>query len=531
MHNILLKLNTFFQSKTTARVALLGLLLIGVFIFRDYGLGWDEPDQMETGRVSYVYAFHHDNSLYNFVNKDYGVAFEMPVWMAQMFIQKKFNATLKQQFYLKHLIIHLLFLFSIFCFYRINVTLFKNNAFAFLACAILIISPRIYGDSFHNSKDLTFLSANIITFYTFILFFKKHTLNTLIIHALTCAVATNLRILGILMVGFTIINLGLDTLSNKISTKQLLKFSLLFLILFCAVLYISWPFLWENPLGNFKYALIRSGHFTNNFNVLDRGVFIMNNKLPWYYLFTWIGITTPELYLLFFVIGFILSCWYLVKNLNTIIKTTENRNLYVAMSLIILPVAAEIILKSVLYDGWRQMFFIYPFIVIISVFGIVQLYKFLKQRNRNILISALIVIFGINFLYIGGQMVYFHPFQNCYFNNMISHKENNLRHNFEMDYWGLSSRKALEYLVNKGHPDRSDTIRLMIQKDCAPPIHNLIMLDIRDKKRIQIVDTISKADYFITNYRRINYDFTQFPEEVFKINVLNSSIVSVFRVK
>ena len=118
MHNILLKLNTFFQSKTTARVALLGLLLIGVFIFRDYGLGWDEPDQMETGRVSYVYAFHHDNSLYNFVNKDYGVAFEMPVWMAQMFIQKKFNATLKQQFYLKHLIIHLLFLFSIFCFYR-----------------------------------------------------------------------------------------------------------------------------------------------------------------------------------------------------------------------------------------------------------------------------------------------------------------------------------------------------------------------------------------------------------------------------
>ena len=44
-------------------------------------------------------------------------------------------------------------------------------------------------------------------------------------------------------------------------------------------------------------------------------------------------------------------------------------------------------------------------------------------------------------------MIRNHPFQNVYFNNFLSHDEQYLRKNFEMDYWGTSYKQALEYVL------------------------------------------------------------------------------------
>lgn len=521
---IINKLICFFQKKTTSKFSFIILFFIGLFIFKDYGIPWDEKAQIDIAKHSYDYVFKHDIFFQCFKDKDYGVAFELPVYIFQNILFK----SIREQYFFRHLMVHLVFLFSVLCFYKIIIKLFKSNAIAYLACAILVISPRIYADSFYNSKDLVFLSIYIIAFYTFILFFEKYTYKTLFLLALTSAIATNIRILGILLVFFTIINLLLDKFSNKINWKQWLKYSLIYLFSFSAILYITWPYLWNSPWRHLITVFENMKHFRWQGEVLFYGKMINATNLPWYYLFTWIGITTPELYLLFFSLGTYFLVYYLIKNINTIIKNTKERNLYIAFSIVLIPVLSVIIQKSVLYDGWRHMFFIYPFIIIIAIFGINQLYNFFKLAKKKYMINILFILLGLNFIYIGGQMIYYHPFQNCYFNNMISHDKNRIRHKFEMDYWGVSSKQGLEYLVNK-NTNNNDTIKLRVH--CSPAIDNLDILDVEDKNRIKIVDHDSIADYFITNYRLSNFDFTEYPEEVFKAEVCNSSIISIFRVK
>lgn len=166
--------------------------------------------------------------------------------------------------------------------------------------------------------------------------------------------------------------------------------------------------------------------------------------------------------------------------------------------------------------------------VIIAVHGIVWLFDLLKHYHRTKVAYMIQLIIGINFIYIGVQMVYYHPYQNSYFNNLISHKKNNIRHNFEMDYWGLSYFQALRYLAEVRHPNPTDTLNILV--DTSPGAINIDLLKKEDINRIKRVFKIEDADYFLTNYRRRNKDITEFSEEVFKISVHNSSIMSVFKV-
>ena len=52
-------------------------LVIGMMVYKDYGVAWDDPIQRDLGLVSYNYAFHKDQTLNTIADRDYGVAFEL----------------------------------------------------------------------------------------------------------------------------------------------------------------------------------------------------------------------------------------------------------------------------------------------------------------------------------------------------------------------------------------------------------------------------------------------------------------------
>ena len=80
----------------------------------------------------------------------------------------------------------------------------------------------------------------------------------------------------------------------------------------------------------------------------------------------------------------------------------------------LIPIIAAIDFRSVSYDGWRHLYFIYPSFLLIAMFA-VHLIKiiFFKKKNYFLYILILILI-----LPTGIWMYKNHPFQYVYFNSI-----------------------------------------------------------------------------------------------------------------
>ena len=104
------------------------------------------------------------------------------------------------------------------------------------------------------------------------------------------------------------------------------------------------------------------------------------------------------------------------------------------------PVFFVICLNSTLYNGWRHLFFLYPFLIYLSLYGIV----FLKKNSKifSIIISIIIIQVFSNIYFIYKS----HPVQNIYFNIFTKKFING---NMPIDYWGLGNKKTIEHVLKR----------------------------------------------------------------------------------
>ena len=138
--------------------------------------------------------------------------------------------------------------------------------------------------------------------------------------------------------------------------------------------------------------------------VFFNGEYFVAKYMPWYYLPITILITTPIFYILLFIIGLFIVIKILGKNLFNLENTKENiwkneLELFLLYSLLIvfLPIFLQIELKATVYTGWRQIYFIYPSIIFVCVYGLDYILKY--KRFKNYIYS--LVFFYINkFLFI-----------------------------------------------------------------------------------------------------------------------------------
>ena len=92
-------------------------------------------------------------------------------------------------------------------------------------------------------------------------------------------------------------------------------------------------------------------------------------------------------------------------------------------------------------------------------------------------------------------MINTHPYQNVYFNMLAGKNLKEIKQKYDLDYWGLSYKQALEYLVEKD-------IKGIIKINCAnnPCQKNSLLLKPKDRQRIKYVK-LNQADYFLSNFR------------------------------
>jgi len=278
--------------------------------------------------------------------------------------------------------------------------------------------------------------------------------------------------------------------------------------------------LWPSPVNNFMEAFSLMSKFSAYENTnLYLGSYIPADSLPWHYLLVWMGITLPIPYIVFFLVGVVMLIIGFLK-LNVREYYVQNKFFCIILLLFLAPLIAVIIMHSVTYDEWRHVFFIYPMFIIISIYGIRSLLFLIKNSFTHKFVYAVILS---AFLFVGVFMVANHPHQNVYFNCAVRDMST-AKENFELDYWGLSYKQGLEYIL------KNDTSsRITINGSNDPCILALMILDPADRKRLTYEYEIEKCDYYLTNYRWHKHDYSL--KEYYSVKIGEAKILSVFKMQ
>ena len=491
-------------------------LIITFLTYRDYGISWDETTQREIGRITYDYIFNNSRELFSSHDFYYGSGFEFPL----VVLEKLLKLTDSRDIYLmRHLVTNVFFLISALSMYVLVYRIFKNRFIACLGFIMLVFAPRIYAHSFFNTKDIPFLSMFLVTLCYCQVAFEKNKKVMFLILGILCGYTTSIRIMGIMLGCCIMIFLLIDlffVLKDKGKSKSAILKMVLFSVGFCFTLYITWPALWEHPIHNFIGSFNSFSRFPWHGIVLLNGKVEQGANLPWTYFPTWFLITTPELWLIAGFAGIIMIGINFIKKPLSYLKNSRERNLLLYLMCFSIPIMAVVFLHSVIYNDWRQLYFIYPSFVMMALYFINTL---LETRYRFfaggicILQAVLISCFMVNN----------YPFSQVYFNNLVAHKEEYLGANYELDYWGCSYKQGLDYILKT---DKSKTIKVGGVYDNLVR-NNMLLLTKDQRGRIQNVDA-GQADYLIMNYKANPNDFPSRKIE-YSIKVLNSTILCIYK--
>jgi hypothetical protein len=489
--------------------------IIGVFTFKDYGLTGDEVFERQTGFywLNYVLGFTPFDNIKSIAaikfeeikgftlpktenNPFYGVIFSLPA----AFLEVIFNIEDSKNYYhLYHFLNFTLFFIASIFFYKLLLNRFLNSNIALVGTLFFVLSPRIYASSFYNNKDLVFLSLATIALYYCFKSLEKINYKNLLIFSVFAAMCTSSRIFGVIFPVFFSIFYFLSFSSNTKIIKNL-KFIGFFLISYLLFLLVFWPELWSNPIENlflsFKYFKFFDGF---NIQMFFNGEYINSSFLPYSYIFTWILITTPILYILLFLIGyFVIFRRFFLRFIN--IKENsyypdfwrginEKKDLFILLNLTGV-IFALIVFSIILYTGWRQIYFLNIFIIYIATYGFYYLQIKLKSKfNRN----AQYGVVGVFLIFVIYKMVIFHPYQNLYFGSLF---KKNIHNKFEVDYWGLSGKRLLESVLIL---DKNKNLIKVGVASFIPLERSLKLLNKEDREKIIIVgQDYDKADYIYT---------------------------------
>ena len=466
-------------------VLFLGMCALGALAFDDYGIAWDEPIQRRTGLHTFDYVFSDDQRLLEWKDQEYGVAFELPLFI----LEKALGLSDNRQIYLaRHAATHLFFLLGALAGYKLILLLYRSRLLATIGFFMLVLHPRIYAHSFFNTKDIPFLSMFLICLYLAARALEDKRLGAIVLLGAGTGILVNLRIMGVLLPGCALLLLGLDAIREREYLRHL-KLGLALLVSAALTLYVTWPFLWTDPLGHFAAAFTKMSRFPWPHEVLFNGELLSGHDIGWEYVPVWFALTTPVLYLALGGVGIALLLHRWLRSPSAALAA--GRELYngLLLACFAAPLVAVIALDSVLYDGWRQLYFIYPCFVLLAVYGL-QRFS-LGGQGR-----AMAVAFGLYFAFVGVQMARSHPFQHVYFNELLAFTEpEQLRRSFDLDYWGTSYRQSLEHILEN---DPSPEIRVAAAN--PPGAINSGILRPEQRERLTFVVT-EEADYFVTNYR------------------------------
>lgn len=496
------------------------LFFVGFYVVDDYGANLDDEHYRQNGLLTYQYLKNLVLNLFIFLNfisettlKNENLnimEFTNPMFEVLLaFISDILNLKTTSKIYLlSHVLNFLIYFISLLFFFKLTSKIFKSSLYGFFSVIVLFFTPRIFAESFYNSRDIFFLSLFIFNIYTAYIFLFNQNIKNAILFSLTSAILIDVKIVGVLPVILFIFFYFLNSLTNKGIKNKEIKFILLIISTTFFFIFIFWPFLWSDPINNLIYifsSIAEHHESTTDVMNLYLGKFISSNNAPWHYRIIWFMFTVPTFVLFFFITGYIYVFIEIVKGFlnfdkkeNDIWKNKNEMFIFYLFTNIILIVFFTIKFSNIQFGGWRHIYFLYPLTIIFSLIG----FKFIIHLSEKIIPKLFILLIVIaNLFYIISWSYINHPHQQIFFNLM---SKNYAIKNFDLDYWALSNLYSLKYILNNNEnfPLKIGTISYSSLNE------SILMLNESSKKNIILVHDLDEADFLINNYmRRIRKNF------------------------
>ncbi len=320
---------------------------------------------------------------------------------------------------------------------------------ALFAMLFMVLSPRLFGESFNNPKDPTFAAGYIMAvcmLLSFIGELPKPSWKTTILLMLGAGLAFSVRVGGILLFIYTLMFVGLALLQKEEWRKELLSFNFKYykdLILKIAVVIvggwiigiITWPSAILSPISHPIHAYQVQSSYPTIIRVLFGGEYIPSNEVPWNYNPTYIAITTPVIILL----GMLLGVLFLPK-------MKKYFNLYyigIILFVSLFPLVFIIIKKSALLNGWRHSYFTYTGLAVFAAVGFEALFRSLKSKVGQYILYGILVV---GMLSPAIFMVKNFPVVYVYFNELVGGVDGTYG-NYQMDYYACSAKPAADWIT------------------------------------------------------------------------------------
>ena len=431
-----------FLARHSAIIALALFAVVGVAVLDDYGVAMDEGAQRNNGVASFDYILGDEDALIEKgIDKYFGVAFELPLIAVERLLRLEDS----RDIYLsRHIITHMFFLVGGFFAYLLSYRLFGSRLVALLAMLIFLLHPRLYAHSFFNSKDVPFLSMFMIALYLIHRAFRRDTVWAFALCGVGVGLLANIRIMGVTLIPAVLGMLALDafyaTKRGNGRLKHVLANVCVFSAMSVATLYAALPALWRDPLGIAAAAGLLAEH-PHRGATLFRGEIVQHPNMPWDYIPTWILITTPPVALLLAAVGIGYAARLCAADWRGALSNSTARFGLLIAACLILPIVAVIALNSNAFNGWRHMYFLYAPTCVLAAFGLRGLAALPKPRLR----AAALALAAVGIAAIAVRMVSLHPLQSDYFSPLLN--KSGIADRWDMDYWRVSYREALETLL------------------------------------------------------------------------------------
>ena len=452
------------SSPTCSVLAVCALfLLVGLALAGDYGIHKDEPFQRRIAQANLNYLLGQGDSFEALPNVHplYGVAFELPLLLAE----RGLGLTDKHDIrHLRALLTHLFFIIGAFFCYRLAWRLFDNRLLALFALLIFLLHPRIYANSFINSKDAPFISMFIIALYLLERAFRKDTVGAFVLLGIAVGLLTNLRIMGIMLFAAALGMRGLDLCyaGNWPERRGILLTAGLFALAAGLTWYAVTPYAWANPVDYLAASLELTVNHPTRVWSLFQGEWILSNETPPHYNLVWFGITTPPPLLLLGGIGIVAVLAHGLARLGSLFRNTRQRFAWLLLACFLLPPLAAALLGSVQYYDWRHFYFLYVPFGLLAAGGLHWICRSSARRRQfawPVLPAGAYGLAGAGLALIILQMTQIHPLQDLYFNFLVDRTTPEyLRTQYQIRSPNASAAAAMDYLRQR-HPDETLGVR------------------------------------------------------------------------
>jgi hypothetical protein len=267
-----------------------------------------------------------------------------------------------------------------------------------LALIFIAISPRLFGESMNNPKDIPFAFANFFFLYYLVRFLKSWPAERwkyALLLGLGFGLAMGFRVGGFLLLAYFWLFVGAFYLWNAEfrrgvnvdftkSAKQLIGVFAILAVLGYIIGIAAWPWALQEPLSRPFAALSEMTNRQIFMPVLYEGEMIPNDEVPWYYTFKWIFISSPVVILLLFVLSVFLT--------PRLLKTYGKFPVFLLFFTLFFPPLYAVYKHSVLYDTWRHFFFIYPPLVILAALAAQHLFVVTTGKSTQWVVLGILAV-------------------------------------------------------------------------------------------------------------------------------------------